>query len=164
MTNQQVTTERSQRSEPARSFLQHPLTSLQSEIDRVFGEFMQNFDTTKFPFLNGSLLPKADFSESETAYELAVEVPGVAEKDMEVSVKNGVLTVKGDKKSEKEDKKKDYLRTERSCGSYYRAMTLPDDADEPKITARYTDGVLRIAIPKLADSQAKSQKIAIQKS
>lgn len=136
MTNQQVTTERSQRSEPTRSFLQHPLTSLQSEIDRVFGEFMQNFDTAKVPFLNGSLLPRADLSEGETAYELAVEVPGVAEKDMEVSVKNGVLTVKGDKKSEKEDKKKNYLRTERSYGSYYRAMTLPEDADESKITAR----------------------------
>lgn len=164
MANQQVTNERSQRSEPSQSFLHHPLASLQNEIDRVFGDFFQNFDASKFPgFFNGALVPKADFSESESGYELAVEVPGVSEKDLDVSAKNGVLTVRGEKKSETE-KKKGYLRSERSYGSYYRAMTLPEDADEPKITARYADGVLRIAIPKSADAKSKSQKIAIQKA
>lgn len=162
MANQEVTTERSRRAEPSRSFLHHPLASLQSEIDRVFGDFFETFDN--FPTLsNGTMVPKADFSESDSGYELAVEMPGVAEKDLDVSVKNGVLTVKGEKKSEREEKKKDYYRAERSYGSYYRAMTLPEDADEAKIAARFTDGVLRVAIPKSAEAKSKSQKIAIQK-
>lgn len=165
MANQEVATDRGRHAEPARSMFHHPLASLQSEIDRVFGDFLQSVDLSKFPaFMNGEIVPKADFSESETGYELAVEVPGVSEKDLEVSVKNGVLTVKGEKKSEREEKKMDYLRTERSYGSYYRAMTLPEDADESKISARYADGVLRIGIPKSADAKSKSQKIAIQKS
>jgi HSP20 family protein len=164
MANQELATTRGRHAEPARSMLHHPLASFQSEIDRVFGEFLQSLDLSKFPaFMNGEIVPKADFSESESAYELAVEVPGVSEKDLDVSVKNGVLTVKGEKKSEREEKKKDYLRTERSYGSYFRAMALPEDADESQITAHYADGVLRIAVPKSADSKSKSKKIAIQK-
>lgn len=165
MSNQEATSERGRRNELSRSFLHHPLTSLQNDIDRVFGDFLQNFDSIKFPgFSSGALVPKADFSEGESGYELVVEVPGVSDKDLDVNVKNGVLTVKGEKKSETEEKKKDYIRSERNYGSYYRSMTLPEDADEPKITARYADGVLRIVIPKSADAKSKSQKIAIQKA
>lgn len=164
MSNQPVTIETAPRGEPSRSFLHHPIASLQSEIDRMFGDFLQNFDASKFTtFSHGALLPKADFSESDSGYELAVEMPGVSEKDLDVSVKNGVLTVNGEKKSDREEKKKDYLRSERSYGSYYRAMSLPEDADEPKITARYGDGVLRVNIPKSADAKSESQKITIQK-
>ena len=163
MANQEVSAERGRHGELSRSF-QHPLASLQSEIDRVFGDFFNTLDMAKLSvFSNGTMVPKADFSESDAGYELAVEMPGVTEKDLDVSVKNGVLTVKGEKKSEREEKKKDYYRAERSYGSYYRAMTLPEDADESKIAARYTDGVLRIAIPKSAEAKTKSQKIAIQK-
>lgn len=165
MANQEVTIERHQRNEPSRSFLHHPLASLQNEVDRVFGDFFQNFDASKFPsFSNGALMPKVDFSEAESGYELTVEVPGVSEKDLDVSVKNGVLTVKGEKKSETEEKTRDFLRSERSYGSYCRSMPLPEDADEPKITARYANGVLRVAIPKSADAKSKSQKIAIEKA
>lgn len=164
MANQEVTTERPRNSEPSRSFFRHPLVSLQNEIDRAFGDFFESFDMSKLPALsNGTMVPKADFSESDSGYELAVEMPGVPEKDLNVSVKNGVLTVKGEKKSETEEKKKDYYRAERSYGSYCRSITLPEDADEPKISARYADGVLRIAIPKSSEAKTKSQKIAIQK-
>lgn len=165
MANQEVTGERDRHGDPGRSFLHHPLASLQSEVDRVFGDFFQSFDTSKFPgFSNGALVPKADFSQSDTGYELAVEMPGVSEKDLDVSVRNGVLTVKGEKKNETEEKTKDFIRSERSYGSYCRSMTLPEDADEAKIAARYVDGVLRVAIPKSADATAKSHKIAIQKA
>lgn len=164
MADLDVTPERQRNSEPTRSFFHHPLVSLQNEIDRAFGDFFKNLDMPKLPALsNGTMVPKADFSESDAGYELAVEMPGVLEKDLNVSVKNGVLTVKGEKKSETEEKKKDYYRAERSYGSYYRSMMLPEDADEPKISARYADGVLRIAIPKSPDAKTKSQNIVIQK-
>jgi HSP20 family protein len=164
MANQEITTERGRR-DPSRSFLNHPLMSLQNEVDRVFGDFFQNFEFGRLPgFANGSLVPKADFSESETAYELAVEIPGVSGKDLEVSTKNGVLTVKGEKKTESEEKKKDFIRSERSYGSYCRAMALPEDADESKISAHYKNGVLVITMPKSAEAKSKSHKIEIQQS
>jgi HSP20 family protein len=164
MANPDVTPERTRPNEPSRSFFRHPLVSLQDEIDRAFGDFFQGFDLAKLPALSsGAIVPKADFSESESGYELAVEIPGVPEKDLNVSVRNGVLTVKGEKKSERDEKKKDYYRSERSYGSYCRSMTLPEDADEPQISAHYADGVLRIVIPKSAEAKTKSQTIVIQK-
>ena len=163
MANQEVTGERGRLTETPRSFL-HPIASLQNEIDRVFGDFFQTFDTGKFLSSSGALVPKADFSENATSYELSVEVPGVSEKELTVSVKNGVLTIKGEKKNETTDKQVDFIRTERSYGSYVRSMTLPEDADEPKILAQYANGVLRIVIPKSADAKSKSQKIEIKKA
>ena len=166
MANQQVSIERGRSDDAGRSFIRHPLTSLQHEIDRVFGDFFPSFDLSKLRDSsdNGALVPSIDFSETDTGYELAVEVPGVAEKDLEVSVKNGVLKIKGEKKKEFEEKTKDYIRTERSYGSYYRAMALPEDADEPNITAKYVDGVLRVSMPKSPDAKSKSHKIEIRKA
>jgi HSP20 family protein len=166
MSNQQVTVERGRGDDAGRSFIRHPLTTLQHEIDRVFGDFFPSFDLTKFRDSTdiGALVPKIDFSESDASYELAVEVPGVADKDLEVSVKNGVLKIKGEKKKETEEKTKDFIRTERTYGSYCRAMALPEDADEPKITAKYVDGVLRIVMPKSPEAKSKSHKIEIRKS
>lgn len=166
MANQQVTVERGRSDDAGRSFIRHPLTSLQHEIDRVFGDFFPSFDFSKTRELTetGGLVPKLDFSESDSGYELAVELPGVSEKDLDVSVKNGVLKIKGEKKKEFEEKTKDYIRTERSYGSYYRALALPEDADEPNITAKYADGVLRIVMPKSPEAKTKSHKIEIRKS
>lgn len=166
MANQQVTVDRGRSDDAGRSFIRHPLTSLQSEIDRVFGDFFPSFDLSKFRESAdaGAIVPKIDFSETDSGYELAVEVPGVADKDLEVSVKNGVLKIKGEKKKETEEKTKDFIRKERTYGSYYRAMTLPEDADEPNITARYVDGVLRITMPKSPEAKTTSHKIEIRKS
>lgn len=166
MANQQVTIERGRSDDAGRSFIRHPLTSLQHEIDRVFGDFFPTFDFSKFRETteSGALVPKIDFSETDTGYELAVEMPGVADKDLDVSIKNGVLKIKGEKKREFEEKTKDYIRTERSYGSYYRAMALPEDADESNITAKYADGVLRITMPKSPEAKSKSHKIEIRKA
>ncbi len=166
MANQQVTVDRGRSDDAGRSFIRHPLTSLQSEIDRVFGDFFPSFDLSKFRESAdaGAIVPKIDFSETDSGYELAVEVPGVADKDLEVSVKNGVLKIKGEKKKETEEKTQEFIRKERTYGSYYRAMTLPEDADEPNITARYVDGVLRITMPKSPEAKTTSHKIEIRKS
>jgi len=166
MANQQVSVERGRSDDAGRSFIRHPLTSLQHEIDRVFGDFFPTFDLSKFRETaeSGALVPKIDFTESDTSYDLTVELPGVADKDLDVSVKNGVLKVRGEKKKETEEKTKDYIRTERSYGSYYRAMALPEDADETNITAKLTDGVLRITMPKSPEAKTKSHKIEIRKS
>lgn len=166
MANQQVSVERDRSVDDGRSFIRHPLTSLQHEIDRVFGDFFPTFDLSKFRETaeTGALVPKIDFTESDAGYELAVELPGVADKNLDVSVRNGVLKIKGEKKKESEEKTKDYIRTERSYGSYYRAMALPDDADESKITAKHVDGVLRITMPKSAEARTKAHKIEIRNS
>lgn len=161
MANQNMSSE-SRRRDLSRSVFHRPLMSLQNEVDRLFGDFLQNFDVANVSGSGGALVPKADFSESEKGYELVLEVPGVAEKDLDVGIKNGVMTIRGEKKNETEEKNKDFVRIERSYGSYYRAMTLPQDADEEKISAHYANGVLRIAIPKSAEAKSKQHKIDIQ--
>lgn len=134
-------------------------------MDRLFKDYFQDVlpETGK----NGGelIVPRLDVSENEKGYEIAVEIPGVSEKDCDVTVANGMLTIKGKKSAESRetDEKKNVIRAERSYGSFYRSMALPDDADEAKIAANHKDGVLRITVPKSADGAGKSRKIEIRK-
>lgn len=142
--------------------LTRPFAALQREFDRMFEDFLPGLARAG----NGgetALVPKLDIGETDKAYELHVEVPGVAEKDVEVSVAGNILTIRGEKKAETETKDKNMLRVERSYGSFYRAMTLPPDADVDKIAATSKDGVLRISIPKATSGEAKPKKVEIRK-
>lgn len=140
----------------------HPLENLHREVDKLFGSFFGDFS---FPsFKPGHTLPKIDFKDAGNAYQLDAELPGVPAKDVEVSVVNGVLTVKGERKSEKEetDKGKNYIRIERSYGHFERSLSLPDDADDAKISANSKDGVLTITIPKKPGAKPETRKIEVK--
>lgn len=108
-------------------------------------------------------MPKVETAEDDKQYEIFVELPGVDEKDVSISVDSGVLTIKGEKKSERREKKKDYHLSERSYGSFQRSFHLPENADQDKISADFSNGLLRIALPKSAGSKAGERKIAISK-
>lgn len=138
----------------------HPLASLHQEVDKLFGNFFSDFPY----FRSGQIVPKVDFKDTGDGYQLDAELPGVPAKEVEVSVANGVLTIKGEHKVEKEekDKNKNYLRVERSYGAFERSVALPDDADDAKISANSKDGVLTITIPKKPGAKTEIRKIEVK--
>ena len=107
---------------------------------------------------------RVDVVDTEKAYEVTAELPGMDEKNVEVKLANGALTIKGEKKEEKEkEKNKDYHVSERRYGSFQRSFTVPDGVDEDKIEATFKNGVLTVSLPKTAEAQKKEKQIAIKK-
>ena len=106
---------------------------------------------------------KFDVSETDDAVEMTAELPGIDEKDIDLTLSDGVLTIKGEKKSEKETKERDYYLSERRYGSFARSMRVPDSVDQDNLKASFDKGVLRVVMPKRAEAKAKKKKIAIGK-
>ncbi|HEX6957108.1 MAG TPA: Hsp20/alpha crystallin family protein [Ferrovibrio sp.] len=140
----------------------NPLATLHQEVDRLFGSFFDDFSLPRLHFRNGLEAPKIDFKETEKEYQLDAELPGVPAKDVQVSVANGVLTIKGEKSSEKEEKGRNYLRVERAYGGFERSLALPEDADDAKIAATSKDGVLSLVIPKKAGAKPETRRIEVK--
>src|SRR5215471_21450407 len=141
-----------QQSTAPTSFGRHPFESLRREMDRLFEDFAGGFWRSPFPrsffdvapFGRGeegwAPRPKVDVTETDKAYEIVAELPGMSEKNIEVNVASGVLTIKGEKKEEKEEKEKDYYLRERSFGSFQRAFQVPDGVDLDKIDCSFKSG------------------------
>lgn len=106
--------------------------------------------------------PAVDLAEKDGEYEITAELPGLDEKDVEVRLANGVLTISGEKKAEREEKEKDYYFSERCYGSFRRAFRLPEGVDPEKIEANFSKGVLMVRLPKSAQSAASGKKIEIK--
>jgi HSP20 family protein len=104
--------------------------------------------------------PTVDISETEAEYAIKAELPEVKKEDVKVTVEDGVLTLQGERKQEKEEKGKKYHRIERSYGRFVRSFTLPDSVDESKVRAEYTDGVLHLHLPK--SEKAKPKQIDVK--
>lgn len=140
--------------------------SLQKEIDRVFDDFRgmaPRLDPERFAFGNGRMVPKIDISETDDAVEIAAELPGVKEDDFDVSVSGNVLTLKGEKSTGTEEKKKDYHLIERSYGSFSRSFPLAFEIDPDGVDATYSDGVLTITVKKPPEVVEKTRKIEVNK-
>jgi HSP20 family protein len=129
----------------------NPFAALQGEIDRLFEDFGRGFMTLGTP----ALMPSMDVAETEKEIEITAELPGLEEKDVEINVADNVLTIKGEKKSEKEEKEKDYHLVERSYGSFSRTIELPTGTDVDKIKASISKGVLKVVVPKTAPAQVR---------
>ncbi len=143
---------------------------LRRQMDRLFDSFAGGFHLPSLgaPFgapalRGGAVAVRFDVSETDDAIEVTAELPGLDEKDVEVVLENGVLTVKGEKKAESEKKEKDYYVAERSYGAFRRSFRLPETVDEDKIQAAFDKGVLKLVLPKLAEAQRKAKKIPISK-
>ncbi len=150
-----------------------PFESLHREIDRLFDDFGVSF---RWPFgrslfageplfqreMTWPKMPAVDVVESEKAYEITADLPGMDEKNIEVKVTDGVLTMKGERQEEKEEKKKDYYLQERSFGSFQRSFELPDSVDADKIEASFKKGVLTVKLPKKAEAQKPAKKIEVK--
>jgi HSP20 family protein len=139
-----------------------PFRALQSQIDRLLSDFSTDFPATTAWHGNGRLKVRVDVAETDKAMEVTAELPGVSEKDIDVTLTGDVLTIKAEKKSEKDEKTKDYHIVERSYGTFERSMQLPFEADAAKIEAKFDKGVLKLTLPKPAEAQSKMQKIAVK--
>ena len=172
-----VTTE-SKAETPAAMQMWRPFESLRREVDRLFDDFnMSPFRMSPFrlPFRRPSFdiepfwapeswvaVPAVDLVERDNAFEMHADLPGLDEKDIEVMVANGVLTIKGEKEENKEEKKEDFHMRERRFGSFERALRIPDGVDTDKIEAAFKKGVLTVMLPKTADSQKPVKKIEVK--
>lgn len=144
----------------------NPLLNLQRDINRVFDDFWSRFDRP-VGASNGLLSvtgPRTDVTETDEAVDVSVELPGMDEKDIDVSLSDDVLTIRGEKKAEREEKKKGYYLAERSYGSFYRSIPLPPGVDSEKAEARFKKGVLTVTLPKTPEAQAKVRKIEVKAS
>jgi len=105
--------------------------------------------------------PSVDISETEKAYLIKAEIPEVKKEDVKVTVDNGVLTIQGERKMEKEEKGKKFHRIERSYGSFLRSFRIPDGVDDTKAKAEFKDGMITVTLPKSEKAKTKAVEIAV---
>jgi HSP20 family protein len=110
------------------------------------------------------VVPAFDISETEKEYVISGEIPGIDPKDLEVTLTDGILSIKGEKKHESEEKEENYHRVERHYGSFQRSFRLPDNINREKLDASYKDGVLRLTLPKSEESEVKKIEVKEKKS
>jgi HSP20 family protein len=106
--------------------------------------------------------PEVEISEDDHGYLLKADLPEMKKEDVKVTVDHGILSVSGERKSEKEDKKKKFHRIERSYGNFRRSFTLPEDTDSTKVTAEFRDGVLKVHLPTTAIERSKATQVKVQ--
>ncbi|MFQ5458618.1 MAG: Hsp20/alpha crystallin family protein [Myxococcota bacterium] len=130
------------------------LLDMQKEVGRFFNE--------DAPILKraSSWAPPVDIHETEDSFELSVELPGVKKEDVTLEVKEGIVSVKGERRQEKDVEEKNVHRIERRYGSFYRAFNVPSNVDASRVKAAYKDGVLRITLPKAEEARPRQIEIA----
>ncbi len=135
----------------------NPFLSLQQEIDRLFEDFTRGFPA--FGGMANVAVPTMDVAETDKEIEITAELPGLEEKDVQINVADNVLTIRGEKKAEKEQKDKNYRLVERSYGSFERSLELPKGIDLDGIKASIDKGVLKVVVPKPAPAQVKKVEV-----
>jgi HSP20 family protein len=147
---------------------ENPIGALHREMNDLFDTFFRDFDT---PF--GAWLPAAagrsfagdamsvDVSETDDEVQVAADLPGLTENDIEVTVDNNQLTIRGEKKDEREESRRNYRLIERSYGRFERSIPLPSGVDRDKVKAKLRNGVLQVTLPKLPEAKSQSRAIEI---
>lgn len=134
------------------------VVALQNRVNSLFRDFNETGDG---PLTTASFVPAVDIYEDAQKVVLKLEVPGIEEKDLDVRVENNTLTVKGERKFEKEEKEENFHRIERRYGSFYRAFTLPSTVDTENVQANYNAGVLKLELKKKSEAQPKQIKVNV---
>ena len=151
---------------PARREDADPFRDFQRQMNHLFDDFFGDFP----PFERGrepewapaAFTPRVDVSETDAEVKVSAELPGMDEKDISVELQDDVLTLRGEKKSEQEEKGKNWFRREQSWGSFQRSIELPAGVDAAKATAKFKKGVLVFTAPKRPEEQAKRKTVPIQ--
>ena len=141
------------------------LGSLFREIERTFDDFSRRSPLAGFAgFGDGGMMPKVDVSETPDAIDITAELPGCEEKDIDITLSDGALTIRGEKKSERDDSgnDKNWHVVERSYGYFSRSIPVPFTPDPAQVEAKFDNGVLRVRLPKPADVTRRAQKIEIR--
>ncbi|CDX53225.1 Hsp20/alpha crystallin family protein [Mesorhizobium sp. M2C.T.Ca.TU.002.02.1.1] len=169
-----VRTEKAAPASPRSDNWTTPFESLRREVDRLFDDFhpfdfrlpsSRSFFGRHLPAFHDAAWPVApamDLVEKANGFEITAELPGIDEKNVDIKLANNVLTIKGEKNEEKEEKEKDYYLSERRYGSFQRSFQLPDGVDADKIDASFAKGVLTVKLPKTAEARKAEKKITVK--
>jgi HSP20 family protein len=169
-----VKTEKAAPASPRSDNWTAPFESLRREVDRLFDDFhpfdfrlpssrsLFGRDLPSFRGTAWSLAPAMDLVEKANRFEITAELPGIDEKNVDIKLANNVLTIKGEKNEEKEEREKDYYLSERRYGSFQRSFQLPEGVDADKIDASFAKGVLTVKLPKTAEAQKAEKKITVK--
>ena len=142
--------------------IDHPFAGFRREMDRLFDETLGRSQVFGGGRHGGDLTPSLDVEETDTAVTVTVELPGVDEKDVELTLNRDVLTIKGEKKAESESEESGRRVVERSYGRFSRSLRLPAEIEPDKAEAKFEKGILTVILPKPAEAQAESRRIEIK--
>ena len=152
-----------ERSRPSRGLIPwqpfRAMEEMERRFDEMFGRGFLPSGWRRLPLEERAWAPALDVFEKDDKFVVKAELPGMKEKDIDVSVMGNMLVIRGEKKSETEVKEEDYYCCEHSYGNFYRSISLPSTVDATKIEANYEDGILAISLPKAPE--VKPKKIAI---
>lgn len=137
------------------------LEEMSDRLNRMFNRQALPQVNTKETMVVADWVPSVDVSETDGEYQIKAEIPDVKKEDVKVTLEDGVLTIQGERKHEKEEKGKKYHRVERSYGSFARSFTLPDLVDEEKVKAEFKDGVLNLQLPKSEKAKPKAIEVKV---
>lgn len=133
------------------------LFSLRKEFPEKFEDFLEEESSGRRRWI-----PEVDVYETDNEIKLKAELPGVNKEDIEVNIENNVLTISGEKKTEKEETEENYHRIEREFGRFKRGIRLPEGTDKESIQAKYNDGVLEVSVPKTEKTKRKQIPVEIE--
>lgn len=144
-------------------FSRRDFSALQDRMNRMFRESFTP-ESPEEALTTGNFAPPVDVYEDEHNITMKIEVPGIDEKDINVSIENNTLTVRGQRKFEKDEKEENFQRVERMYGSFTRSFTLPNTVDTDQISAHYDKGLLKIRLAKRAEAKPKQIKVNVEKT
>ena len=144
-------------------FTRREFSTLQDRVNRIFRESYSP-EGPEEALTTSNFAPPVDVYEDEHGITLKIEVPGIDEKEIDVSVENNTLTVRGQRRFEKDEKEENFQRVERMYGSFTRSFTLPNTVDLEQVTAHYDKGVLKVRLAKRAEAKPKQIKVNIEKA
>jgi len=143
------------------SFGSDPFSTMRREMDRLFDEF-RGVGGGPYTAEAAAFAPAVNVRQTEKGVEVTAELPGIDEKSVEVSLADNALTIRGEKKEEKEEKGENWYMSERSFGSFVRTIPMPIEVDEGKVAAQFKNGVLTVTLPSAPDTERKTKKIEVK--
>ncbi len=152
---------RHRRQQAARSTTLNPFEHMHEEMDRMFEDFLPQVFSARGLDKRVGLLASIDLSETDDALELKADLPGMKEHDIDVTLRDNALLISGERKLDREEKRKNYYHSERAYGAFSRTIPLPCEVDEDHIDARFKKGVLTVHMPKSSEVREHQRKIEI---
>jgi len=140
----------------------HPLMRLQRDMNRIFDRFFDDFRPSVFDAGALSSFPKVDIKETKKEIQVTAELPGMEANDIDISISDDVLTLRGEKSQESKSEGEDYYHMERAYGLFHRSVALPNEVESDNVKAEFKNGVLKLLMPKKPAAQRKAKKIEIK--
>lgn len=134
----------------------HTFMNMQEEMDRVMDRMFKDFIMVENPKMQGTWNPAVDIYEDNEKFVLKAELPGMEQQDIQISLENNTISIKGDRKVEMPPKEGHYHKLERMSGNFFRSFNLPSNINNEKVSAHFKNGVLEIELPKVEEKQSKS--------